>query len=339
MRTSFCPSAKKTSWPRLDHWQQSPKIAAKATPTNSRLRNLASRARPLPTKAVSLQASRMDEVESKPSLANSLRDRCRRELVRALKLLGEPARDRDEGVHEGRKCVRRVRAWLRLLAPSMRKDLADVDAKLRAIRRTLGPLRDAHSRCEALAAMRKRRDLGDLRPHLVEARELFTARLEQRWSRRPRDGRAWRRMLAELSILVDSIAHWPIDDLRPKFLHRGLRRAWQNARKLKRQCSGRTAAPLRHRWRGRVRILVLQCQLLEQLALIQAPSDLKSLGQALGEEHDMAVVSSELGLLKLGASAEQGLRNYLRKRRLGLARANDKLAKRVLGPNARPQFL
>jgi len=280
----------------------------------------------------------MNEVVAEPSLTDSFRERCRRELARALKLLSDPARDRDEVVHESRKSVRRVRAWLRLLSARTRRDLAEVDTKLRSIRRTLGPLRDARSRCEAMDKLRKRRDLGTLRPHLVDARVRFNERLAQRWIRRPREGLAWRRMLSSLTELIENIPLWPLDGVHAKHLQRGVRRAWRNARKMRRECRGRIGAPLRHAWRGRVRILMLQCQLLEQLALFAAPPELKSLGQALGDEHDMAVVSRELAALKLDTKAESDLRAYLRQRRLSMARRNDQLAKRVLGSMTRPMF-
>ena len=81
-------------------------------------------------------------------LAEFVRNACRRELEVALALLSDVDGDRDEAVHQSRKSVRRVRAWLRLGDRYRRRALAQVDARLRQLRRTLGPLRDGASRVE-----------------------------------------------------------------------------------------------------------------------------------------------------------------------------------------------
>ena len=69
----------------------------------------------------------MDAAEpDQSSLCAFLRQACTRELQQALELLSDPGRDRDEAVHEARKCVRRVRAWLRLGDPWRRRTLAEI---------------------------------------------------------------------------------------------------------------------------------------------------------------------------------------------------------------------
>ena len=92
----------------------------------------------------------MVDAQPQPLLADFLRAACLHELQRALDLLSDAHGDRNAAVHESRKSVRRVRAWLRLGDRYRRKTLAPIDAQLRQLRRTIGPLRDAASRIEAL---------------------------------------------------------------------------------------------------------------------------------------------------------------------------------------------
>ena len=273
-----------------------------------------------------------------PTLASFLRERCARELMHAWRVLSDGAGDRDEAVHEGRKCVRRVRAWLRLAPRGVRERLAAVDAQLRSVRRALGPLRDAHTRCEALGKLRKRRDLGELRVWLTDARKRLKDVLTARWLRRPRHGRAWTRMLSSLEALAGSVADWPLEDLTVKHAQRALQRSFLRARVARRECAGRNAAELRHQWRGRVRILVLQCQLLESFGALAGCGDFKDLGQGLGDEHDLAVVSRELGRLELPIEAQRALRSFLRQQRLALALRNDRSARHALRRSRTPKL-
>ncbi len=273
-----------------------------------------------------------------PSLASFLRERCARELMHAWRLLSDGAGDRDAAVHEGRKCVRRVRAWLRLAPSEVREALEPVDADLRNVRRILGPLRDAHTRIEALGRLRKRRDLGEIGVFINDARKRLKAVLSARWLRRPPHGRGWRQMLDRLHALALGVPDWPLEKITLKHAQRGVRRAFSRARAARAECAGRTGAELRHQWRGRVRILVLQCQLLEGYGVLQGCGELKALGQGLGDEHDLAVVSRELGQLELPVDARQALRNYLRQQRLALALRNDRSARHSLRRSRSPKL-
>ena len=280
----------------------------------------------------------MSESLPAPTLASFLRESCACELERALRLLGDATGERDAAVHEGRKSLRRVRAWLRLCSPTQRAELAPIDSALRAVRRTLGPLRDARTRIEALDRLRKRRDLGELRPWLKDARKLLTEALAARWRRRPRHGRAYARMLTSLTALARNVADWPLENFSLKHAERSLQRSFARARVARRECAGRTGAVVRHEWRGRVRILVLQCQFLEAFGVVQGFGELKDLGQALGEEHDLAVVSRELGRLGLPMEARSGLRAYLSRHRLSLVERNDRSARQSLRRSKAPKL-
>jgi hypothetical protein len=267
-----------------------------------------------------------------------VRDACRRELEKALVLLSDADGDRDEAVHESRKSVRRVRAWLRLGDRYRRRALAPIDAQLRLLRRTLGPLRDGASRVEALDRLRKRRDLLRMRGALNMVRARLVEDRERRWARRPRHAGAWRRLLQGLADLLASIDQWPLQGLNAPEARRALRRQFRRACVGRRQCAGRTGAVQRHAWRGRVRILLLQSQLLEQAGLLAPSPALKRLAQSLGNENDLALVSRVLGPLGLPERTRQTLRALVQKQRRELAKRNDRRAALLLRSHLAPEL-
>lgn len=280
----------------------------------------------------------MVDQEPQPLLAEFLRAACLKELERALTLLSDVHGDRNGAVHESRKSVRRVRAWLRLGDRHRRKALAPIDAQLRLLRRTIGPLRDGASRIEALDRLRKRRDMVRMRGPLAAARKVLTDALERRWQRRPRHGGAWQRLLQGLADLLSSLHGWPLEGLSEAEARRGLRRSFRRACTGRRECAGRTGAVQRHSWRGRVRILLLQSQLLEKRGMLPPAPELKRLAQSLGNENDLALVSRVLGPLGLPERVRSTLRAAVQKQRRELAKRNDARAAQLLRLRLAPKL-
>lgn len=280
----------------------------------------------------------MVEQVPQPLLAEFLRAACLSELERALALLSDVHGDRNAAVHESRKSVRRVRAWLRLGDRHRRKALAPIDAQLRLLRRTIGPLRDGASRIEALDRLRKRRDMARMRGPLAAARKLLVEALELRWQRRPRHGRAWQRLLQGLADLLSSLHSWPLEGLTETEARRGLRRSFRRACSGRRECAGRTGAVQRHSWRGRVRILLLQSQLLEKRGILPPAPELKRLAQSLGNENDLALVSRVLGPLGVPPRVREAVRAVVQKQRRELAKRNDARAALLLRLRLAPKL-
>jgi len=278
-------------------------------------------------------------VDAQPLLlADFVRAACLQELERALALLSDAQGDRNAAVHEARKSVRRVRAWLRLGDGYRRKALAPIDAQLRQLRRTIGPLRDGASRIEALDRLRKRRDMARMRGPLAAARKLLADALERRWARRPRHAGAWQRLLQGLAELVAGVVVWPLDGLTEAEVRRGLRRSFRRACKGRRECAGRTGAVQRHSWRGRVRILLLQSQLLEKRGILPPAQPLKRLAQSLGNENDLALVSRVLGPLGVPPRVRVAVRALVQKQRRELAQRNDARAALLLRLRLAPEL-
>lgn len=273
-----------------------------------------------------------------PAASDWFRAACQRELERAHALLADPAADRNAAVHEGRKSLRRVRAWLRLLERSRREALHAVDQSIRSLRRTIGPLRDAASRIEALDRLRQRKALRPARTLLARARRQLAKDLAQRWAAKPIDGGAWTRLLGALAQLAAGVADWPLDGLSEAELGLGLRRAFLRACRERKLCAGRQAAVVRHAWRGKVRIVLLQGQLLASCGSVPGLDALKRLAQSLGNENDLAQVSRVLGRIGLSDATRLSMRRLVQQQRRLLAQRNDQRAESLLRPRLLPSW-
>lgn len=278
----------------------------------------------------------MDVADESAPPAEWFRAACAGELQSAFDWLNE--RKRDRAVHEARKCLRRVRAWLRLLRPKQRLALKPVDAEIRRLRRLIGPLRDAASRIEAVDALLRKRDLGTLRPGIKAMRAHLVSALDAAWRRRPRRGRVWSRVLMGLAEQIRGVADWPLEGLSWRGIERGWDLAHRRACSGRRGCKGRTGAVQRHQWRRRVRVLVMQSQLLGKRADYPALPKLKRLAQQLGDENDLALVGAAIARAGLDSATRDLLRKYLRQHRRKLAQANDRLALSSLRRSLEPRL-
>jgi CHAD domain-containing protein len=187
--------------------------------------------------------------------------------------------DRDTGVHEARKALKRLRALLRLVRPELRKPrFRDLDRRLRDAGRALAPMRDARVSLDTLDAVAPGRC-----PTLQE-------RLERRYEQasagvlvgpiadRMADAhREWAAVLA--SIEVSAVA--------------GVRRVHRRGCDRYRSVVGRGEAQDFHEWRKQVKHLRYQLEALRTAGrngLDEAITSLDELGEVLGAEHDFTVL-------------------------------------------------
>jgi CHAD domain-containing protein len=86
------------------------------------------------------------------------------ELMRAARQLGRQGEERHDGVHQGRKSIRRARAALALLAPSLHAatPVRRLDGGLRSLCRGLSSLRDADALRDALLHLAKEAVIGPI---------------------------------------------------------------------------------------------------------------------------------------------------------------------------------
>jgi hypothetical protein len=274
-----------------------------------------------------------------PATAAWFRSACVAELVRAGESLDRAGVDRDAAVHEARKSLLRVRAWLRLLDRDHRQAIGEIDQRLRRARRLLGPLRNAASRIEALDELAARRGFKGMRAVFTTLHQRLHAALGRCWSRRPVGGRVWRMVRAEIDALAQAVAGWSLATISAAELQRGFARAWRRVRRAKLECLDARDVGRRHFWRGRVRRLLLQGQLLATRGTVTGVRELKSLSEALGHEHDLALVASALRRMRPWGAVEPTLILAVETLRLAAAARSDRLARRVLRRGRRPRWI
>ena len=224
---------------------------------------------------------------------------------RILAGLTDPTADRDEAVHTARKAMKRLRALLRLVRneigyPAYRAQ----NVVLRDTARLLAPARDAVILVEVLDEVTE-----NYAPYL--RKRTFAATSD--WLQRRRDAAA-QRVRGDRQLLVDVVcnlrtararfASWPLEGpgdgrrtpLRDDYqaIAPGLHRVYRRGRRaMDAAYDSRREADF-HDWRKRVKYLRYQLESLELLwpEMITAQEGrLDELGEMLGKEHDLAVLS------------------------------------------------
>lgn len=225
------------------------------------------------------------------------------QLELAQNLLARPGEKRHKGVHEARKCMRRARAAVLMLAPKRSDAASRFDRSLAKLCRSLSSLRDAQALNEALARLGRAKsnseatsppiDQSLLSRALVSAQAIRAQALEQALLDDP-ELSARRNKLQRL--IADSAA-LPWQALSAQDLVAALQHSEQRVHK----ASGRAAKDTKdnvlwHSFRKRVRRLRHQRDILEQtlpqLFAEHAPAHKSgnSRAQELGESQDDALL-------------------------------------------------
>lgn len=139
--------------------------------------------------------------------------------------LGRAAGGRDRSVHKARKTLQRLRAAA-MAFPDAHADLRrSENARMAALRRRLGPLRDAASKAEAFRLLATRRRWSSWRKELRQLAAQQAAAHAQTWSRTGRESAFWQRVRSEAAALRERAKSWPFDEVDEDALARALHKA------------------------------------------------------------------------------------------------------------------
>ena len=259
----------------------------------------------------------------------------REQLQAAVAHLRSRTGSRDEQVHEARKCMKRMRALARLVRTGLGNEAyRRENACFRGVAAQLSAIRDAAALVETFDALMAR--LGKRQPpdsfaavrsRLVEGRQLAH-----------RSGGvtplAVETAVEALEEADRRASEWPLRD-GWKGLEAGLRRIYaQGCAEFGEALRLPTDEAL-HEWRKRVKYLWYHHQILrsiwpEQMATAIAQAD--ALGEMLGDDHDLSVLSATLGEL-LPGTENQGilaeLDRAVAERRQCLQTGSMRLARRI----------
>jgi CHAD domain-containing protein len=231
----------------------------------------------------------------------------------ALELL---AADNDapsrRAVHDTRKAIKRLRALLRLLEHELgAARYAREDAALRDVGRRLSGARDAAVLLATLDALIERhpRKLA----HRKDVRNLRRALLEERKRMDERtlgDATTRAQALSELRAFRARVTSWDLGDRGAAApMHEGLERIYAQGRKRHRRAARAKQGDVlaMHRWRKRVKDLRYAAEMLRQTTqhphsdgrgadarLRRVAKRADRLGEALGEDHDLAVLAQRV---------------------------------------------
>jgi CHAD domain-containing protein len=200
--------------------------------------------------------------------------------------------DRHTGVHNARKCLKRLRSLLLLARPGMPEPVfGNLTERVARIGKGLAAARDAQALIDAVDKLDRSTEPGpgqgpiqSLRGWLHKRRQAAEKNLEQNTA-----SEAMRRLL-ELRPAFTGLAVYP-DSFRP--LAKGLERCYRATRKSFKHAFEAHEADALHDWRKGVQHHWRQMQLLEPCwpSELSARADAaRSLSQMLGEDHDIAML-------------------------------------------------
>jgi CHAD domain-containing protein len=211
-------------------------------------------------------------------------------------LTGKGEANRDEGIHEARKSVKKVRGALRLVRTEL-GDLYGVEnARLRDIGRELSHFRDAGAIIETFDAFKEkyRDQLG--RRTLASVRRGLLARKKQA-EKQANIERVLGRMAAALRRAAKHVEAWPLVTDGVAAILPGLETTYRQGQKAMARVRKHPRPENYHEWRKRVKDHWYHVRLLESLwtDVMQAhEKSLKQLEDWLGEDHNLVVLREKV---------------------------------------------
>lgn len=245
----------------------------------------------------SVTMASMTSFDEDPAIGSRLMAFASGQLLHAQMLLAQEGEARHSGIHEARKCIRRIRAALALGARVFDGRAERLDDELGRLCRGLSPLRDAQALIEALqrlddSAPSAVRDILPLAGMSVRKRR--DRMLERALQRDPQfDARRQRLSAAQARLLRLPWQSVSDDDI-AKAVMRSKRRAHKAQRRVERHPDDDEAW---HVFRRRLRRLRQQDSLLATLRPDLRPSTRhhEHQAQALGESQDDALLLRHCG--------------------------------------------
>ncbi|HEX4667160.1 MAG TPA: CHAD domain-containing protein [Chthoniobacterales bacterium] len=250
-------------------------------------------------------------LKTNETLALGLRRIAREELESAVCQINKArAGEEAAAVHATRKHIKKLRALLRLIRSEIGQEIfTEENGRLRDVARGFSGSRDARVQLQSLEK------LGAQAAQEKNAFAKTSAALEEEMAAQADTFGPHRREAESiLQQMCDRLEGWPLDDLEMKDLCCGLRHSYKRGRKCFDEVGAKPTTENFHSWRKRVKDIWYQARLLQNLnqAVIRELAEAaKTLGQRLGDLHDLA-------FFRLRLEAEEGCREDERSVLLGL---------------------
>ena len=205
----------------------------------------------------------------------------------------------DHAVHVTRKTLKRARAALRLMKAAMgAAAYRSVNQQLRDAARPLTSVRDAVALLDALKTTRKSRDNKRLKLYAgLVHRALLNA---HRRDREDLTGGTLRFTGEKLRAVDLTIARTSGNKTDAASAWRGLKKTFRSGRKAFSKARKHPSVALLHEWRKQAKYLANEIELAEQIGLLKLKKQRRlagRLGEVLGVDHDLALLSARLRVL------------------------------------------
>jgi CHAD domain-containing protein len=205
----------------------------------------------------------------------------------------EPA-ERAEGVHQARKRFKELRALLRLVREPLGARFKLDNRRLRDMGRCLAESRDAAAMLESWDALART----DQSLFVGDAFRQIRLQLQQRAAPEGEVHSGFEadvaQVLGELRALIQDVQHWKLPGKGFGLLADGIRRTYTDGVRDLARAEKDGSDELLHEWRKRVKDHWYHCQLLSPCwpdALESRAEQLKQVADALGDDHDLAVMT------------------------------------------------
>lgn len=202
-----------------------------------------------------------------------------------------------QGVHDARKCFKRIRAVLRLVRADLGGRYKRENRWFRDSSRSLSGVRDAEALIETCDRLSERHPGPPQGRALEEARAALVRRRDRIVAREGDLAPRAQTLAAELEQRLTALDDWPLDGNGFRALRPGLKRTFKRGRNAMAAAAGSDDDARFHQWRKRVKYHRYHTQLLRGAwPRLMKPrlSALKEISDLLGYDHDLAVLRDTL---------------------------------------------
>jgi CHAD domain-containing protein len=215
------------------------------------------------------------------------------ELTSAVAAAGADGTMSVDDVHEVRKHVKKVRAVLRMLEPTLGKRYDSLSSGLRSASRRLSPLRDADASLETLEKLRARY------PRVLTAAVVRSVERALKIDKQRAQSRVPRLLPGVVRALKRSTGTVPASIKKAAgedAMRAGVRRAYRRARRAMELANGQGDDEGAHRWRRRVKEHWYHMRLLRGVngRVSTRVRGLKQLETWLGDHHNLVVLQRRI---------------------------------------------
>ena len=245
------------------------------------------------------------ELKADETLGDGIRRVICRQIENAISASKAKPNGAGSPVHETRKHLKKARAALRLVRGEISRDKwKREDRCLKKVGQLISDVRDAEVRLQTVRQLRefargKKRSFDETEELLAFELDSFLAAFSE-WPQEAEE---------RLCQTLERIQEWPLDKLSCRRLRENVQGTYKRGRQVLKIAIKKSTPKNLHRFRKRAKEHWYQLRLLRPLApkvFRELSDDLKTLGDYLGQVHDLAFVAQRLS--SIGPAQKQGER-------------------------------